>query len=59
MSKSAIYLNLIFLLFFSLEVRAQYPQIPEDLQARTDSIMEVEEQRLQQKWEQSLKILAS
>jgi hypothetical protein len=38
-------------------VQAQYPDIPEDLQAKTDAMMEQEEQRLQNIWEQSLKII--
>ena len=39
------------LLFFYGPAFAQYPTVPKDLQAKTDSLMELEESRLEQVWE--------
>jgi len=44
--------HILFLSFLHSQAFAQYPTIPEDLQAKTDSIMALEEARLAKVWEE-------
>ncbi|MFC4873825.1 polysaccharide lyase [Negadavirga shengliensis] len=50
-------LTVFVFLFFSHYTFGQYPEIPPELQAKTDSLMELEEERLAKIWENSLEIM--
>lgn len=44
----------VFSVCTMFQAYAQYPEIPEDLQARTDARMQAEEERLAEKWEKEV-----
>ncbi|MCH7408085.1 polysaccharide lyase [Belliella sp. DSM 111904] len=55
--KSFIIVVLIFTLIIPFVAYAQYPDIPEELQAKTDSIMAIEEARLEAQFQKVLPII--
>ncbi|MGS2760906.1 polysaccharide lyase [Sinomicrobium sp. M5D2P9] len=44
----------VFSVFTVFQTRAQYPEIPEEEQAKTDAMMQAEEERLSEKWEKEV-----
>ncbi|SFC45202.1 hypothetical protein SAMN04487907_104224 [Zunongwangia mangrovi] len=55
MLSKSIYLTIIFWFCLSSFVSlAQYPEIPEEMQAKTDAWMSIEEERLQELWDSEI-----